>query len=45
MSHLGKFFRTRRMESGLSLRQMAVETGYTNLNKGTNRFANGPLSN
>ena len=38
MSHLGKFFRTRRIEKGLSLRQAATLAGYKNLNKGTNRI-------
>ena len=38
MNHLGKFFRARRNEKGLSLRQLAALAGYKNLNRGTNRI-------
>ena len=38
MSHLGKFFRARRVEKGISLRQLAALAGYQNLNKGSNRI-------
>ena len=38
MNHLGKFFRARRVEKGMSLRELAALAVYQNLNKGTNRI-------
>jgi transcriptional regulator with XRE-family HTH domain len=38
MNRLGKLFRTRRTEKGLSFHQLAALAGYGNLNKGSNRI-------
>jgi transcriptional regulator with XRE-family HTH domain len=38
MNRLGKFYRARRSEKGLSLHQLAELAGYGNLNKGSNRI-------
>jgi transcriptional regulator with XRE-family HTH domain len=38
MSQLGKFFRARRAEKGLSFHKLAEMAGYKNLNKGSNRI-------
>jgi transcriptional regulator with XRE-family HTH domain len=38
MNHLGKLFRARRVEKGLSFHQLAALVGYGNLNKGSNRI-------
>jgi transcriptional regulator with XRE-family HTH domain len=39
MSHLGKFFRSRRVEKGMSLGRLAELTGYRNMNRGRNRIS------
>jgi hypothetical protein len=38
MTHLCKLFRARRVEKGLSPRQLAELAGYKNVNKGTTRI-------
>lgn len=38
MSHLGVFFRKRRVERKLALGQLARDLGYTNLSRGANRI-------
>lgn len=38
MTHLGRFFRQRRVEIKLSLGQLAERAGYRNLNRGSNRI-------
>jgi transcriptional regulator with XRE-family HTH domain len=38
MSHLGSFFRNRRLEKGLSLGQVACLLGYKNRSRGANRI-------
>jgi transcriptional regulator with XRE-family HTH domain len=38
MSHLGDFFRARRVEQGLSLGQLARILGYRNVTRGSNRI-------
>jgi hypothetical protein len=38
MSHLGTYLRTRRVERGLSLGQLAKLVGYRNISKGAKRL-------